>query len=255
MRVERSCERWFILSALHGLVEPDRVLEPYERTLTTASPSQRRAWSERVLGQIEATFGTDLSGHRFEAHAGRAYLSLESLARDLGVDRKTVGHHLRILQDLMLVRIHPPWHSNLSHREVKTPKVYVTDTAMMTALIGSSADRIATDPGVAGMAFETFVTMEMVKLSSWSASSPRLFHYRDRDGREVDVVLERADGSIVGIEVKAAATVVSADFRGLAYLRDKLGGRFVRGVVLYAGTRALPFGERLSALPLSCFWS
>jgi predicted AAA+ superfamily ATPase len=182
-------------------------------------------------------------------------LSLESLARDLGVDRKTVGHHLRILQDLMLVRIHPPWHSNLSHREVKTPKVYVTDTAMMTALIGSSADRIATDPGVAGMAFETFVTMEMVKLSSWSASSPRLFHYRDRDGREVDVVLERADGSIVGIEVKAAATVVSADFRGLAYLRDKLGGRFVRGVVLYAGTRALPFGERLSALPLSCLWS
>jgi hypothetical protein len=73
--VERSCERWFILSALHGLVEPDRVLEPYERTLTTASPSQRRAWSERVLGRIEATFGTDLSGHRFEAHAGRAYLA------------------------------------------------------------------------------------------------------------------------------------------------------------------------------------
>jgi predicted AAA+ superfamily ATPase len=75
------------------------------------------------------------------------------------------------------------------------------------------------------------------------------------DGREVDVVLERADGSIVGLEVKSAATVVSADFRSLAYLRDKLGSRFVRGVVLYAGTRALPFGERLSALPLSCLWS
>lgn len=73
--VERSCERWFILSALHGLVEPDRVLEPYERTLNTASPSQRRARAEQVLGQIDTTLGADLSGDTFEAHAGRAYLA------------------------------------------------------------------------------------------------------------------------------------------------------------------------------------
>jgi hypothetical protein len=73
--VERSCERWFILSALHVLVVPDQVLEPYEQTLTTASPGQRRAWAERVLGQVRATLGTDLSGHALEAHAGQAYLA------------------------------------------------------------------------------------------------------------------------------------------------------------------------------------
>jgi hypothetical protein len=73
--VERSCERWFILSALHGLVDPDHVLAPYEQTLTGASPSQRRAWAQRVLEQVEATFGTDLSGHTFEAHAGQAYFA------------------------------------------------------------------------------------------------------------------------------------------------------------------------------------
>jgi hypothetical protein len=72
--VERTCERWFILSALHGLVDPDAVIEPYERTLTTASPSQRQAWAERVLRQVEERLGADLSLHHFEAHAGRAYL-------------------------------------------------------------------------------------------------------------------------------------------------------------------------------------
>jgi predicted AAA+ superfamily ATPase len=219
------------------------------------------AYTDSVVGRdvpdVARTRDAGAVGRLLRLLAARSasLLRLESLARDLGVDRKTVERYLRILQDLMLVRIHPPWHPNLSHREVKTPKVYVTDTAMMAALVGASTDRIATDPVVAGMAFETFVAMEMLKLSSWAASSPRLFHYRDRDGREVDVVLGRADGSIVGLEVKSAATVVSADFRSLAYLRDKLGSRFVRGVVLYAGTRALPFGERLSALPLSCLWS
>lgn len=73
--VERSCGRWFILSALHGLADPDRVLEPYEQTLTTASPNARAAWSKRVLEQVDATLGPDLSEHTFEAHAGRAYLA------------------------------------------------------------------------------------------------------------------------------------------------------------------------------------
>lgn len=73
--VERSCERWIILSALHGLVDPAQITEPYEQTLTKASPSEREAWSRRVLGQVDTALGADLSGHTFEAHAGRAYLA------------------------------------------------------------------------------------------------------------------------------------------------------------------------------------
>jgi predicted AAA+ superfamily ATPase len=182
-------------------------------------------------------------------------LSRERFANDLGVDRKTVEHHLRILEDLMLVRVLAPWHSNLSQREIKTPKPHIVDTGMMTALIGANAARIGAEPAIGGPALETFVAMELAKLASWSEASPRLFHYRDRDGREVDIVLERADGSIVGVEVKLAATVTRADFRALAYLRDKLGSRFLRGVVLHAGPRTLPFGDRLTAVPLSALWS
>lgn len=72
--VERSCDRWFILSALHGLLDPETVIEPYERTLTTASRAERRRWAERVLAQLERVLGRDLSRYVFEAHAGKAYL-------------------------------------------------------------------------------------------------------------------------------------------------------------------------------------
>ena len=71
--VERTCERWFILSAQHGLVEPDQVLAPYERTLTTAPLSVRREWSHVVVAQLEERLGHDLSPFVFEVHAGAAY--------------------------------------------------------------------------------------------------------------------------------------------------------------------------------------
>jgi uncharacterized protein len=82
----------------------------------------------------------------------------------------------------------------------------------------------------------------------------RLYHYRDRDGVEVDGILERASGEVVGIEVKAAETVRADDFKGLQHLANKLGDRWVAGFVLYAGQETLPFGDRLRALPITALW-
>ncbi len=81
-----------------------------------------------------------------------------------------------------------------------------------------------------------------------------LFHYRDKQQRETDVILERHGGEVVGIEVKASATPTGADFAGLRYLRDKLGARFKAGALIYTGADTLPFGDRLAAVPLSGLW-
>ena len=191
---------------------------------------------------------------RLVAARSAGLLNRESLGRALGVDRKTVELHLRILENLLLVRELPAWHPNLSKREVKAPKVYVMDTGMMLALVGADQRKLVSDASFAGRAFETFVAMELQRLVAWSEDPPRLFHYRDRDGREVDVVMERADGSLVGVEVKSGATVTAADLRGLAHLRDTLGRRFVGGVVLYTGEATLPFGDRLYAAPIAGLW-
>jgi predicted AAA+ superfamily ATPase len=97
--------------------------------------------------------------------------------------------------------------------------------------------------------------MELLRQADWSEEPVRLFHYRDKQQREVDVILERHSGEVVGVEVKAAATPTSADFAGLRYLREKLGKRFRGGVVLYLGSDTLPFGERLAAVPLQGLWA
>jgi predicted AAA+ superfamily ATPase len=104
------------------------------------------------------------------------------------------------------------------------------------------------------MAFETFVATELARQITWQDNAPSQHHYRDRDGREVDVVLERRDGSVVGIEVKSSASASSSDFRGLRQLRDKLGDRFKAGVLLYTGPSTVPFSDRLAAVPLIGLW-
>jgi hypothetical protein len=73
--------------------------------------------------------------------------------------------------------------------------------------------------------------------------------------REVDIVLERDDGMIAAIEVKASATVKASDFSGLRALAEACGDRFAFGAVLYDSTDVVPFGDRLAAAPLSCLWA
>jgi hypothetical protein len=76
------------------------------------------------------------------------------------------------------------------------------------------------------------------------------WHFRTTTGREVDSVLERSDGRIVGIEVKASPNLHPADAAGLAVLADAAGERFVRGVVMYTGDQLLPLGPKAWAVPL-----
>ena len=105
------------------------------------------------------------------------------------------------------------------------------------------------------MFHETFVAMELHRQISWLADRPQLFHFRDRDQREVDIVIEHRDGSICAVEVKSAATVRERDFRGLNHLKDKLGSRFRAGALLYTGANTVSFGDRLAAVPLSGLWA
>ena len=121
-------------------------------------------------------------------------------------------------------------------------------------MIGATPTTLARDGATFGALLETFVGMELRKLSTWSAVSPQLFHFRDRSGIEVDFVLEHPDGRIVGLEVKATSTPRHEDFRGLRFLADRLGDRFVYGVVLNAAPEATPFGKNLAALPIDVLW-
>lgn len=178
----------------------------------------------------------------------------DALARDASIDGKTAKAHLDVLERLFLVRIRRPWHVNLGQRQVKAPKLYVSDPGLLAALIGADERRVLQDDSFAGALFETFVATELERQASWSPEPLSFWHYREGD-REVDVIVERPSGEVVGIEVKASATVRPRDFAGLVHMRDRLGDRLLAGVVLYTGERTLPFGERLWAVPLEALWN
>jgi uncharacterized protein len=228
-----------------------------------SSPAARSRFFESYLTSIVDRDVVETSGvHdpqsvgtvlRLVAARSAALASYDALARDAGVAAKTVRSHLDVLERLFLVRIRRPWHVNLGQRQVKAPKLYVSDTGLLAGLVGANADRLATDGGLAGSLFETFVATELERQASWSAEPLTFWHYREGE-REVDVIVERPSGEIVGIEVKASATVRPRDFSGLAHVRERVGDRLAAGIVLYAGERTLPFGDGLWAVPLQALW-
>lgn len=101
---------------------------------------------------------------------------------------------------------------------------------------------------------EGFVSAELLRQRTWSSRDYEIFHYRDRDGDEVDLVVEFDDGSVIGIEVKASTSFSAAQYKGLMRMRDRLGDRFVAGVVLNTGVSGYRYAERLYGAPVSALW-
>ncbi len=186
-----------------------------------------------------------------------ALTAFSRLSGELELDGKTVKAHAGMLEELFLVKRLQPWSRNIGSRHVKTPKLFLTDTGLMSALLGIDEERYsAVDQGeLAGTLLETFVTMELVKQRTWATARTDLFFYRDAQQREVDVVIESAAGDVAGVEVKAAASIGRSDSLGLRFLRDKLGTRFTAGIVLYAGANTLQLDDRIWAVPLAGLWS
>jgi hypothetical protein len=216
-----------------------------------------------ILGRDVAELGSvreaDATGRVLQLLAARSagLANLSAIGRELGMDYKTVGNHLRALEQLFLVLRLPAWHPNLGHRVIRSPKLHLADSGMLCSLVGADAERLERDGGIAGSAFESFVVSEVVRQASVAELGPLLSfnHFRDRRGNEVDLVVEHANGDVVGIEVKASATPRLRDVSGLQLLRDRLGDRFRLGLLLHLGQDSIPLGDRISAVPLASLWA
>jgi predicted AAA+ superfamily ATPase len=125
---------------------------------------------------------------------------------------------------------------------------------LLVALLDLGAEEVQLDRTRFGNVLETFVFAELLKHTTTAEGDYRLLHYRDADQVEVDVVLENAAGQLVGVEVKAAATVKPSDLRGLKKLASLAGSQFKLGVLLYDGAETLPLGDGIWAVPMSTLW-
>jgi uncharacterized protein len=191
---------------------------------------------------------------RVLAHHSGQLTNFTELGGQIGLDDKTTRKYVSILEQLFLVRRVEPWFRNSLKRLIKTPKLHFIDPGLLAMLVGATPERLAQDRGAFGSLLETFVMAELMKLAGWSDDRVVISHYRDKDQTEVDFIVESANGAILGIEVKASATVTAADFKGLRKVAEATGSLFKLGLVLYDGDRVLPFGERFFAAPVSCLW-
>jgi len=164
--------------------------------------------------------------------------------------------YIRLLEDLYLIHALPAWGKNYSKRAIGKPKIVISDTGLVCSLNGITEGFLANieNGNELGPLIETLVINEILKQQTWSKIGFDAYHYRDKDEKEVDLVLELGSGEVIAIEIKAASSVSGKDFAGMKMLRDMLGNRFHCGVLLYTGTEALPFGDRLYCAPVSSIW-
>lgn len=237
----------------------------FPAALARKAPGRRRQW---YVDYIEALVQRDVrdlariaSLHSLpkllKLAAGQCarLLNVSEFADAFQLSRPTIRDYVTLLERIFVLEELPPWHSNRLKRLVKTPKLHLADTGLACSLLGLSAAALWSDRETLGQLAETFVFGELQRQAS-AASEPVAFsHFRDRDGYEVDIVLEHPGARITGVEVKIASTVQPSDFRGLHALRTAVGKRFACGVVFHDGEVTLSFGDGMFAVPLSELWA
>ena len=251
------CDRGDVIWRLLAGGFPDAVARTNER--------RREAWFDSYLQAILQRDVRDLA--RIEqlteipnllqllAVRSGTLLNFAELARTAGIAQSTLKRYFALLEMLFLTVRVAPWERNPSKRLVKAPKVFLPDSGLLAYFLGASANSLGSKPGLPGAMVETFVLTELLKHIAFSAQRLTLWHYRTLTHIEVDFILENRQGQITGIEVKAAATVESKDFKGLRHLQETEPTLFQRGIVLYTGREVVPFGANLWAVPLSVWWA
>ena len=237
----------------------------YPEMLRRENAQRRQAWARDYIKAIVQRDVRDIAEIdkldrlpallQVLAHHSGQLTNFTLIGGQLGIDDKTTRKYIGILEQLFLVRRISPWLRNRLSRLVKTPKLHFLDSGLLAAMLGLTPEKIAKDRSRFGALLETFVFSEILKQAEWSDDSYTLHHYRDKDQDEVDIVVEDEHGAMVGIEVKASATVFASDFKGIRKLLNICGDNLKLGVVLYDGTKTIPFGDRLFAAPISCLWS
>jgi predicted AAA+ superfamily ATPase len=185
-------------------------------------------------------------------------LSTTEIAKGLEADRKTVEEYLRLLEAVFLHYVLPAWGTTLLSRAAAKPKVHFLDTGLASRLLRVTPEKLLAAKASAQQQFghllETFVVGEILKQTHWLDAPVDVGHWRTHDGQEVDLVIERVDGSVLAIEVKASPDVRAEDLRGIRALQKKLGQDQVTGVVLHTGKSGWRIDAGTIALPIARIW-
>lgn len=237
----------------------------YPMALSRKDPSRRRSWLREYVRVITRRDIPDIATInkpnemarllRYVAFTSGQLLNFSRLGSQIGVDPHTAERWLDLFEHMFLVRRILAWHRNDLKRRIKSPKLHFLDSGLLAALQTVGTEQIAANRQRLGPLLESFVYSELVKAISCSDDDFNVYHFRIKGGAKVDFVLERPSGSIVGIEVKAGATVHPQDFKGLHKLASSTGQHFACGILLHNGNRIQQFAPKFYAMPFNALWT
>ncbi len=244
---------------------PARLVSGGYPEVSRRPPARARQWLRQYLASIMERDIHDVARIRdgeslrrlleLLAHRTASLLNISELSNVSGNTRRTIEHHLSILERLFLVRQLPAWHRNATKRLTKSPKIHICDTGLAAMLSGLSADDWLDERGRFGHLLESFVLQQLIAMAGWTDPDLRFWHYRDKEQVEVDCILSRG-GKIWAAEIKSARTVGNADAKGLQRLAALEGRNFQSGIVFYDGDSVLPLCDgAFLAVPLSKLWT
>lgn len=215
-----------------------------ERDVLDISRVRQRQQLPRLLRQLASQTGQ--------------VLNIAKAAAAIGLEKSTAENYVKLLEAVFLVEDLPAWGTTLGSRVAAAPKVHVVDSGLTARLLRLTARKLgeATASAVTefGHLLETFVVGEICKQLDWLDEPTVRGHWRTHDGDEVDLVIERDDGKVVAVEVKAGSRVPGDAASALARLRRKLGGQFLGGLLLYTGERSYTLDDRIHVVPISRLW-
>lgn len=235
---------------------PEAVARPTEKRRTAWARHYINAILQRDVRDIAEIDKLDQLPRFLNALAQTAgqMCNYSKLGGQVGLDGKTVCRYINVFEQMYLLKRIDVWARNRLKRVVKTPKLQFIDSGLLSVLTNIGHKDVALAKTGYGHILESFVFGELLKHSATSDDDYRLLYYRDADKYEVDMVIENSAGQLLGVEVKASATVKERDLRGLKKLSGLAGDQFTAGVLLYDGDETMPLGSNLWAAPLSTLW-
>ena len=236
----------------------------YPEAMSRSTARRRTTWARQYLDSIIQRDIPDVAGIerldqlprflRALAQTAGQMCNYTQLAGQVGLDGKTAAKYVGIFEQMYLLKRVDVWARNRLNRVVKTPKLQFIDSGLLATLLDLTAQEVENGRTRFGNVLETFVFAELLKHATTAEGDYRLMYYRDADKVQVDVVIENAAGQLVGVEVKATATVQESALRGLKKLSGLAGDSFKMGILLYDGDEIMPLGDRIWAAPLSTLW-
>lgn len=237
----------------------------YPEALNYKNQSDRVSWYKDYIDTIIEYDLKDISNIKRQdslkdlaaiiASYSSKFIDKSKITTSMGVANQTLDTYLGILENTYLVdKLHPYLKTDYE-RVNKQSKYFITDTGLMASLLNWKEEDLTLDADKSGKIFETFVYNQVIVQIELESSEYKLYHYRDREKREIDFIIQDSNNNIYGIEVKSGSAVNNDHFKHLKWFRENLAkDKIFTGIVLYTGEHVIPFGENLFAVPMNNLW-